>query len=111
MAGRTSRDARLIAAAQSILRTGSAESEWRRLLDCDPGQLGLFEATLLAAALSDPQIAPGSTPRFAQWLRYKQQRLVYELKDAGLVEPREALAASATITAAWPETGSADEPG
>jgi membrane peptidoglycan carboxypeptidase len=67
----------------------------------DPGQVTLFEATLLAAALSDPEIAPGSTPRFARWLRYKQQRLVDELAEAGMVDSREASAASAEIEATW----------
>jgi monofunctional biosynthetic peptidoglycan transglycosylase len=76
-----------------------------QLLGRAPDRLGLFEATLLAAALSDPEIAPGSTPRFAAWLRYKQQRLVDELTEAGFVETWEAAAASAQIAVAWGRSG------
>src|SRR2546421_2555841 len=53
--------------------TRGVASGCRRLLDCDPGQLRLFEATLPSAAPSGPPIAPGSTPRLAPWLRYQPQ--------------------------------------
>jgi membrane peptidoglycan carboxypeptidase len=78
----------------------------------DPAQLSPFEATLLAAALTDPEIAPGSTPRFAVWLECRQQQLLVKLARADVIDAAERDVAMAQVQAAWrvSELGAAEPP-
>jgi hypothetical protein len=72
------------------------------LIGSDPCQLSVFDATLLAAAVSVcPETAPGSTARFATWLYDKQMRLVEDLMESGHINAHEAAAASAQVAAKW----------
>ena len=75
-----------------------------RLLKRDPVELSLFDATLLAAALTDPELPPGSTPAFIDWLRVKQRRVVDDLVEAGNADAAEAAAAAAQIESTWGST-------
>jgi penicillin-binding protein 1C len=81
--------------------TRGAAAASHELLGHGPTHLRLFEATLLASMLTDPDMTPGQSPAFARWLRITQTRVVDALRELGEVSAEEATAALTEIAVAW----------
>jgi UDP-N-acetylmuramyl pentapeptide synthase len=77
----------------------------RTLFGSPPDQLSLFQATLLACVLTDPEIPPGSTPGFVAWLRARQSFLVERLAATGVIDGHERTIGLEEISAAWGAAG------